>query len=203
VTVNRILLDIPITVITPRLILRVPHAGDSIAVHDAILDGYEDYIQWLNWPNQPPTVNEVEEQCRRHHAEFILRQDMRYLICDKTSGTILGRCAFPAQLTVWAIPQFGISYFVRRSSRHQGIATEASLSLTRLAFEFMNARKIEIHVDAENKASRAIPEALNFKLEAAKRGGWPRYDGTLGEFLSFAMFDLKELPSLELQFKQE
>ncbi len=48
-------------------------------------------------------------------AEFILRDSIRYLIIDKDNGDIIGRCAFPSLQGNWQIPQFGISYFIRKS----------------------------------------------------------------------------------------
>jgi ribosomal-protein-serine acetyltransferase len=73
----------------------MPKAGFGIKLHAAITDGYEDYIKWLNWPSNIPTPEAVEEEYRKHTADFILREVIRYLIIDKSTDDVIGRCAFP------------------------------------------------------------------------------------------------------------
>jgi hypothetical protein len=46
--VNRILIDLPEVIETPRLKLQIPRAGLGEKIHQAIIDGYDDYIRWLN-----------------------------------------------------------------------------------------------------------------------------------------------------------
>lgn len=112
---NHILIDLPEVIETPRLKLKMPKAGFGEKLHQAIVDGYDDYVRWLGWASNAPTIGSVEEDCRKHHAEFILRNFIRYIITDKLTGGVLGRCAFPSFQTTWSIPQFGISYFIRKS----------------------------------------------------------------------------------------
>lgn len=194
------LMDVPEKIITPRLILRVPHGGDGPGLHEAILDGYEDYVKWLNWPFIPPSQEKVEEECRKHHAQFILREDIRYLITLKDSGKIIGRCGYPFLQAMWQIPQFGISYFISKTHRRQGFGVETAQGLTRVAFECFKAKKVEIKVDEENMAGRKIPEALNFMLEYTQKGGWPRRDEKLADLYTYAIFQKEDLPPLDVHF---
>lgn len=196
-----LLLTIPETLETERLVLRVPRDGEGEKLCEALKEGYEEGIRWLNWPQTVPSSEEVEEQCRKHRAEFILRETMRYLIFEKCTGELVGRCAFPGFQAVWAIPQFGISYFIRKSQRSKGYATEAAYALTKLAFKVLGARKVEIYCDAENKGSWRVPEKLNFELEFTQRGGWPRADGKLCELRTYALFDEKKLPQAHVTWE--
>ena len=132
---SKILIDLPEVIETPRLKLQMPCAGFGEKLHAAICDGFEDYVKWLNWPATIPTVDMLEEECRKHHAEFILRDFIRYLIIDKTTEDVIGRCALPSFQANWMIPQFGISYFIRKSQRSKGYATEAVHALSLLAFQ--------------------------------------------------------------------
>lgn len=195
-----LLLDLPEKIETPRLLLHMPQAGLGERLHQAIADGYEDYIKWLNWTPPIPTIQSVEEDCRKHHAEFILRDFIRYIIVEKSTDQVVGRCAFPSFQANWIIPQFGVSYFIRRSQRMKGYGTEATHAMTLLAFRVLKARKVEIYCDAENVASCRIPEKLNFQLEYTQRGGWPRSDGQLAELKTYALFMEEPLPSIELSW---
>lgn len=138
---SRILIDLPEIIETPRLKLQMPKEGFGIKLHTAIADGYEDYVKWLNWSAEMPNSQKIEEECRKHHAEFILRDFIRYLIINKTTGEVIGRCAFPKSQANWLIPQFGISYFIRKSERAKGYATEAVHAMSLLAFKVLKAKK--------------------------------------------------------------
>lgn len=196
---NPLLIDIPEIIETSRLILQMPKAGFGERLHQAMLDGYDDYIRWLSWPPALPSVEMIEAECCTHHAEFILRTGIRYLIIEKATGEIIGRCAYPSFQTFWVIPQFGISYFICRNKRKQGYATEASHALAMLAFKKLNAKKVEIYCDIENTASTRIPENLNFELEYTKKGGWPRQDGQLTILQAYALFSADKLPQWDVQ----
>lgn len=197
---NKLLIDIPLIIDTPRLRLHFPKAGFGKTVHGAITDGYEDYIKWLCWPKAIPSVEMIELECRQHHADFVLRDSIRYLILDKRTEEVLGRCAFPTAQANWAIPQFGISYFVRRSQRSKGYATEATHAMALLAFRLLNAKKVEIYCDSENQTSTRIPEKLGFRLEYVQTGGWLNQDGELAKLQTYSVFFEQDLPHLDLEW---
>ncbi|MBX9804310.1 MAG: GNAT family N-acetyltransferase [Alphaproteobacteria bacterium] len=195
-----ILIDLPETIETSRLILKMPRAGYGSEVHEAIIDGYEDYIKWLNWPTALPTLESVEEDCRKQHAEFITREFIRYVIFEKETMRVVGRSAYPSFQTVWPIPQFGISYFIRKSSRNKGYATETAHALTVLAFQILGAKKVEIYCDGENIESQKVPQKLGYILECTKKGGWPRPDNQLADLLTFSIFSEASLPKWDVTY---
>ncbi len=196
---NKLLIDLPEVIETPQLKLQMPKAGFGEKLHQAIIDGYEDYVKWLNWSNTPPTAIAVEEECRKHHAEFISREFIRYIIIEKSTNEIIGRCAFPSFQANWLVPQFGISYFIRKSKRGKGYATIASHAMTLLAFRTLKAKKVEIYCDAENIASTRIPLKLGFKLEYTQKGGWVRPDGKLAELQTYSVFSENDLGKIGKQ----
>jgi RimJ/RimL family protein N-acetyltransferase len=58
---------------------------------------------------------------------------------------------------------------VRADRINQGIAAEASAALTRVVFEVDKLDRVEIHCDAENVRSAAVPRKLGFTHEATLR----------------------------------
>lgn len=134
-----------------------------------------------------------EEDCRRQHASFILRDFIRYLVIEKETGEVLDRFAFPYFQSHWAIPQFGISYFLLKSAQGKGYATEATRAMTRLVFEIFRAKKVEILCDVENFASQGIPQRLGFTHECTMSGGWPRTDSNLAKLHLYAIFSANDL----------
>ncbi len=69
---NRILIDLPEVIETPRLKLQMPKAGFGTKMHAAITDGYQDYVKWLNWDAEMPTEQQIEEECRETHGRIYL-----------------------------------------------------------------------------------------------------------------------------------
>jgi RimJ/RimL family protein N-acetyltransferase len=191
---NPILLNIPEIIKTNRLLLRIPKNGDGPKVHAAVMDGYDDYVRFLSWSKTPPTLENTEQDCRQHHADFIMRNGIRYLIMDKQTHEVIGRVAFPPFLTLWNIPQFGISYFIRSSMRGHGYGTEATHALTYMAFTVLSAKKVFICCEQHNHASIKIPLSLGFQLEFTQRGGWLSADGQLADLDTYSMFDKHQLP---------
>jgi ribosomal-protein-serine acetyltransferase len=188
-----ILIDLLEVIETKRLKLQMPKAGLGEKLYGAMLDGYEDYVRYLNWPAEKPTIEDVEKTCREQHAQFILRQNISYIIIEKTSNKVIGKCALPSILAKWDIPQFGISYFISKAMRGNGYATEAARAMAILALERLGAKKVEIYCDAENIASTRIPLKLGFQLECTQKGGWPRPDGKLTELQTYSIFSQKDL----------
>jgi RimJ/RimL family protein N-acetyltransferase len=60
-------------------------------------------------------------------------------------------------------------YWVRADRINQGIATETAAALTRVAFEADKLDRVEIHCDADNVRSAAVPRKLGFTHEATLR----------------------------------
>jgi len=197
---QRLLINLPEIIDTPRLKLHMPKAGFGEKLYQAMVDGYDDCIKWLDWPVEKPSTESIEIDCRKHHAEFILRGCIRYIILDKETDNVIGRCAFASARANWVIPQFGISYFIRNSQRSQGYATEAAHGMALLAFKILNAKKIEIYCDAENISSIKIPLHLNFKLEYTQKGGWPRPNGELAQLHTYSIFSEDDLPNMEVKW---
>ncbi len=197
-----ILLNLPTFIETPRLILRPPRARDGEGIYKALKDGYEGFVKWLNFPAVfPYTVEGLEKEARIHHAEWITRTYMRFLVIHKETNIIIGRFGYPPFQLNWYVPFYGISYLLSESWQGQGYATEGINALVRYAFEHMQARKVEIKCDAENPKSIAIPERLGFEHEATLKGYWPGKDkDKLSDVLSYCCFDMSRLPSLDIKW---
>lgn len=191
--VNKVLIDLPENIDLERLILKKPSANMGLAVQEAMLDGYEDCIKWLGWSLTKPTLDAVEADCRVHEAEFILRDNIRYIIVEKNTGNVVGRCAFPSVQAMWHIPQFGISYFMRKSAQGKGYATEAVYLMTTIAFNYLKAQKVEIYCDKTNLASQRIPLKLGYALEYEQKGSWLTETGELADLQTYSMFSKSQL----------
>ena len=160
---NPILVDIPMPIFTPRLLLRPPQPGDGAEVNAAIHETLEDLQRWMPWATKPPTIEESEEGVRRAFARWMLREDLRILIYDRASGRLAGSSGL--HRIDWDIPRFEIGFWARKSFEGRGYVTEATNALTRYAFGQLRAQRIEIRCDSANVRSQAVIKRLGFEYE--------------------------------------
>jgi RimJ/RimL family protein N-acetyltransferase len=162
-----VLLDIPMPIRTPRLLLRPPQAGDGAMMHEAKKETRDILSRWMLWAKEDADENECEAIVRKAHASFILRTDMMIFGFEKVSGEFLLSCGL--HRLDWNIRRFEIGYWVRKNVQGQGYATECANALTRYAFEVLNANAVSIEVAEGNDASMAVVEKLGFEKEGIKK----------------------------------
>lgn len=162
-----VLLDLPETLETERLILRPPRAGDGAMVNAAILETWDALHQWMPWAAERPSVDETEAVMRQQHAAFVLRTGLNLLILRRGSREFVGGAGMPR--LDWAMRRFEIGYWIRRSCEGQGLMSEAVTALTELAFTTLAAVRVEIHTSHRNLRSQHVAERCGFVLEGRLR----------------------------------
>ncbi|MEO7055699.1 MAG: GNAT family N-acetyltransferase, partial [Caldimonas sp.] len=156
--VDPILLDVPERIETARLVLRMPKCGDGAAVNAAVAASHAELASWLPWASALPSVDESEIHCRRQLARFILREDFVMLMFERIGGGVDGTLAGEGQEGAcvgalglhridWALRRFEIGYWCKTGCGGRGYVTEAVRAISRMAFDSLAARRVEIRVD--------------------------------------------------------
>ncbi len=169
-----VLIEVPMRLETPRLLLRSPQGGDGPVLNDALLESLPDLKPWMPWAQTAPTVDESEAYCRRQQARYLLREDLAMLIFERGIGGSVGR---PGRLLGatglhridWTERRFEIGYWARRGHAGNGYISEAVRALSRMAFEQLDAQRVEVRMDEINEASQRVAEAAGFEFEAVLR----------------------------------
>ena len=166
-----ILIDVPERIDTERLVLRVPRRGDGPLVNDAIGASHAELTPWLPWAGTMPSVDESEAHCRRQQARFLLREDFVFLMlardADGGEGELVG--ATGLHRIDWTLRKFEIGYWRKTGCEGRGFVTEAVRAMARLAFDALDARRIEIRMDDNNASSWRVAERAGFTLEGTLR----------------------------------
>ena len=164
--IDPVLIEVPEALYTERLLIAAPRAGLGPAMSVAVAESIGNLSPWMLWAQQVPSIEDSEAVVRRQLAEFILRTDLPYQFFDREpegrrllGGTGLHRMD-------WRARCFEIGYWVRASAEGQGYVSEAVNALAAMAFEQLQARRIEIRMDESNTRSRAVAERCGFALEA-------------------------------------
>jgi RimJ/RimL family protein N-acetyltransferase len=154
-------------VITPRLVIRCWQPADAPLLKAAVDSSIEHLLPWMPWAaNEPTDIETKIALIRRFRGQFDLGQDFVYGIFDRAETQALGGTGLHTRLGSDARE---IGYWVRADRINQGIAAEATAALTRVAFEIDKLDRVEIHCDAENVRSAAVPRKLGFTHEATLR----------------------------------
>lgn len=182
---NPMLLEIPDSFQTERLIIRSPRAGDGAAMNAAVRESLAHLKPWMPWADHEPTVDESEELVRRGAARWILREDLWLLLFRKSDGLYVGGSGL--HRINWSTPSFEIGYWVRKSLEGQGYVTEAVAAITDIAFMAVSAERVEIRCDTRNERSAAVARRAGYTLEATLHHDSRDTSGELRDTYIFGM----------------
>lgn len=197
-----ILIDIPMPIVTPRLIIRPAQAGDGQALFDAKKDSMTELKKWMLWAQDDETVDKCEILVRQQYAKYIMREDILMFAFDRArenhliAGTGLHRFD-------WKTRIFEIGYWVRTPDTGQGYAQELANALTRFAFDALRAHKVFINHAHENHGSQAVIQKLGYEKEAVSKQDHRLPDGRIVDEHIYARFDTKGLPPLDVKWGVE
>jgi RimJ/RimL family protein N-acetyltransferase len=171
VTMDPVLIDVPERLETERLTLRCPRAGDGPALNAAVCASIEVLRPWVPWAREAPSADASEAYCRRMQAKFILREDLVLLIFEQGSdgaqGPVLG--ALGLDRIDWTLRTFELGYWRRAGLDGLGVVTESVVALSRMVFDRLLARRIEIRTDDANERSWRVAERAGYTFEALLR----------------------------------
>ena len=169
-----ILIDIPEEVIGFRVLLRPYRPEDAAALWEAIQESLEHLAPWMPWVHDYHSLDVARAYVARARARWLLREDLAVGIFRRDGGFLGGSGLHRMN---WTLRTFEIGYWIRKSAEGQGYVTETVQFLTRLAFDLLQANRVEIRMDPENIRSRRVPERLGFVLEGTLRMIGPGPDG--------------------------
>jgi RimJ/RimL family protein N-acetyltransferase len=86
----------------------------------------------------------------------------------------------------WAVPKFEIGYWVRTPLAGQGYVSEMVHALRAMAFETLNAERVEIRCDNANERSWRVAERCGFTLEGVLRRDSRAPDGSVRDTRVYA-----------------
>ncbi len=154
-------------VITPRLVIRCWDPTDAPLLKDAIDANIHHLLTFMPWAaTEPQPLDQKIQMLRSWRAKFDLGQDFVYAIFNQAETQVLGGTGLHTRLGTDARE---IGYWVHKDFINQGLATEVSAALTKVAFEIDQVSRVEIHCAVENVRSAAVPRKLGFTHDATLR----------------------------------
>jgi len=178
------LIPVPGEIRSARLLLRPLRETDAGQILAAIEESREHLAPWLAWPPNIQTLDDARDLCIRWAARWNLRTDLGFGIFSAADGRVLG--AIGLHDPNWALRSFEIGYWLRTSAVGAGNVTEAVQLQAIMAFEMLEARRVEIRCDPNNLSSRRVPERLGIPLGGHLRNAWLDPHGNVRDTLVYA-----------------
>lgn len=178
-----LLLDVPETHETARLVLRATRAGGGEAIAHAVEESRAELEQWMPWAKSTRSADDTERHCRDMEAKWNAREVLDFCFYRRGDGLFVGKGGL--HTIDWRIPKMEIGYWIRTSCAGNGYASEATRGLVAIAFALGCAR-IEINSDARNVPSRRVAEKSGFVLEGIRRNHRRDNAGCLADSCMYA-----------------
>ena len=146
----------------PRIVLRCWEPADARLFEPALRANRAHIGAWIPpvW-DEPSELDDIALRLEQFRTEFHAGIGFVYAILDATETKILGEAGLMPRIGPAALE---IGYWVHVDHVGQGIATEATRALTRAGLNLAEVDRIEIHCDAANVPSTAVPRRLGYRL---------------------------------------
>ena len=152
---------------TNRLVVRCYNPSDAVMLAESITENIEHLRPWMPWVHsEPEALEEKVARLKRFRGMFDLGQNFVYGIFNPKDTRLLGGTGLHPRL---GAEELEIGYWIHKDFVNQGLVTESTAALIRVAFELIHVHRIEIHCDPANVASAAIPRKLGFRHEGTLR----------------------------------
>ncbi len=135
---------------------------------DAVNRSHQELRQWMPWAQARATSESISGFLEQSRAAWEEGREFNYAIRSSDPGEggdadgIIGACGFHFRGGPGVAE---IGYWVRTDRTGAGVASAAAAALTRVAGDLPEVTRVEIHCDAENVRSRAVPAKIGYHLE--------------------------------------
>jgi len=159
---------------TKRLIVRCYNPSDALLLAASVTENVEHLRPWMPWAhNEPEPIETKEERLRTFRGKFDLGENFIYGIFNPGETRLLGGTGLHPRIGEGGLE---IGYWIHKDFVNQGLATESTAALVKVAFDILHIHRVEIHCDPANLASASVPRKLGFTHEGTLRAKTPFLD---------------------------
>ena len=154
------------------IMLRPYQANDIDSVYEAVRESISELVEWMPWCHPNYSIEESRTWVESQPDKWEKGEEYNFAISYSTGELYLGGCGL--RIIDRNIGAANLGYWVRTSQTKKGIATAATLLLTRFAFNKLRLNRVEIAVAVDNQASLRVAEKAGATREGILRNGLAR-----------------------------
>ncbi len=176
---------------TPRLRIRPIKIGDEFELNKLINNSLTLLQKWQPWANDPSletTTKFVEKGAKNWQN----KQGHNLPMVISLNSKIIGGTGFNDR-SDFQKGIYEIGYWLDINYQGNGYVTETVNSLSKFAFENLNAKKIILRMEINNDKSKSIADKLNFDLKEVTQS----LTNTKSKDFVYELSDRIKLPKLE------
>ena len=152
---------------TRRLEARCYERADVDAVHDAIVTHAEALRPYMPWIREEPIERARRAATLRgFRGAFDAGTNFIYGVWDRASRRFVGGTGLHPRSGAGVLE---IGYWIVPDRWGEGLATEVAAAMTRVGFERMGARRMELRIAPDNAASLRVAQKLGYVREGVLR----------------------------------
>lgn len=136
---------------------------DAGALVDANRD--PEMAKRFDFPPGEPSREAARSAIRRWREGWRRRRVVAFAVRDAASGAFIGGC----EVRIGKDGIANLSYFTIPARRSEGVATRAAKLAAGFAFSELHVERLEIRVETDNVASRAVAKGAGFQFEGTLR----------------------------------
>ncbi len=156
-----------VTLKADKVTLRPLERGDTEALHQAILESFEDLHPWMSWCHEGYTLQETQSWVNSQPGLWRNGIEYNLAILDPADGSLLGGAGLNHLIPTYRMANLG--YWVRSSRAGEGIAGSAALLVAQFGFEHLGLTRAEIVVSAGNVRSQRVAQKIGARREGMLR----------------------------------
>ncbi|MEJ2252444.1 MAG: GNAT family N-acetyltransferase [Candidatus Lokiarchaeota archaeon] len=136
---------------TPRTVIRCYNPVDALLLEKSITQSLDHLKPWMTWVHdEPEPLSAKIHRLRRMRARFDLDEEYIYGIFTPEENFLIGGTGLHPRVGPKGIE---IGYWINVNYINKGYCTEVVGALTKIAFEVLKFKRVEIHCDPMNLAS--------------------------------------------------
>lgn len=189
-------MDKSLQILTPRLILRVPHAEDGQEIHAAMNEVWNDLQMWMSWAYDGHNTIEAVHNFINSADTQLKEGGLPLVGFHRESGRFVVSTGVSTKRGV-----FETGYWVAKDFLGKGYATEATNAVLRYGFDEMASKEAYIYHYGGNRASARVIEKLGFTKTGVEKKIKDRcLDGFMMDEHRYVMRDSSVLPKLNVSW---
>ncbi|HTJ72861.1 MAG TPA: GNAT family N-acetyltransferase [Actinospica sp.] len=154
---------------------------DAEPLHEAIKASFAELHPWMPWCVDPVKIEEQRDFIERGFLAWATGRAFDYGIGTSGDGErgeeFVGSISLMDRIGPGGLE---IGYWLRSDATGKGIMSRAAARLTEIALGLPGIERVEIHCDAANARSAAVPERLGYRLAAMVERLEPTAPGETG-----------------------